>query len=210
MYSVTKDIGITRYNKIWWRRWKRRSSELDPKSADTRHTRPQWMAQKQHWTHREGNRGLEKWLCREKQSKANGFAYTVTRSWGPFFVFFPPQVKWNYCQVTEKLNKTAAQLVKNPPAMCETWVQSLGWEEPLEKGKLTHSSIQAWRIPWIVEFRGSQRVGHDWLTFTLTHTQRIEWKCYQCGPGRTSREVGAERKWLQSRKAEFQDSRQQK
>ena len=43
-----------------------------------------------------------------------------------------------------------AQLVKNPPAMQETWVQSLGWEDPLEKGKATHSSILAWRIPWTV------------------------------------------------------------
>ena len=44
-----------------------------------------------------------------------------------------------------------AQLVKNPPAMWETWVQSLGWEDALEKGKATHSSILAWRIPWTVE-----------------------------------------------------------
>ena len=43
-----------------------------------------------------------------------------------------------------------AQLVKNPPAVQETWVQSLGWEHPLEKGKATHSSILAWRIPWAV------------------------------------------------------------
>ena len=43
-----------------------------------------------------------------------------------------------------------AQLVKNPPAMQETWVRSLGWEDPLEKGKATHSSILAWRIPWTV------------------------------------------------------------
>ena len=43
-----------------------------------------------------------------------------------------------------------AQLVKNPPAMRETWVHSLGWEDPLEKGKATHSSILAWRIPWTV------------------------------------------------------------
>ena len=43
-----------------------------------------------------------------------------------------------------------AQLVKNPPAMWETWVQSLGWEDPLEEGKATHSSILAWRIPWTV------------------------------------------------------------
>ena len=43
-----------------------------------------------------------------------------------------------------------AQLVKNPPAMRETWVQPLGWEDPLEKGKATHSNILAWRIPWTV------------------------------------------------------------
>ena len=43
-----------------------------------------------------------------------------------------------------------AQLVKKPPAMWETWVRSLGWEDPLEKGKATHSSILAWKIPWIV------------------------------------------------------------
>ena len=51
-----------------------------------------------------------------------------------------------------------AQLVKDPPAMQEMWVQSLGWEDPLEKGKATHSSILPWRIPWSME---SQRFGHD-------------------------------------------------
>ena len=44
-----------------------------------------------------------------------------------------------------------AQLVKNPPAMQETWIQSLGWEDPLEKGKATHSSILAQRISWIAK-----------------------------------------------------------
>ena len=43
-----------------------------------------------------------------------------------------------------------AKLVKNPPAVWETWVRSLGLEDPLEKGEATHSSILAWRIPWIV------------------------------------------------------------
>ena len=43
-----------------------------------------------------------------------------------------------------------AQLVSNLPAMWETWVRSLGWEDPLEKGKATHSSNLAWRIPWTV------------------------------------------------------------
>ena len=43
-----------------------------------------------------------------------------------------------------------AQLVQNPPVMWETWVRSLGWEDPLEDGKATHSSIMAWRFPWTV------------------------------------------------------------
>ena len=51
-----------------------------------------------------------------------------------------------------------AQLIKNPPAMQETWVRSLGWEDPLEKGKSSHSRILAWRISWTM---GSQRVVHD-------------------------------------------------
>ena len=54
-----------------------------------------------------------------------------------------------------------AQLVKNQPAMWETWVQSLGWEDPLEKEKATHSSILAWTIPWTMQSVGLQRVGHD-------------------------------------------------
>ena len=45
---------------------------------------------------------------------------------------------------------TVAQLIKSLAAMWETWVRSLGWEDPLEKGKVTHSSILAWRIPWTV------------------------------------------------------------
>ena len=56
-----------------------------------------------------------------------------------------------------------AQLAKNLPAIRETWVRSLGWEDPLEKGKATHSSILAWRI----QSMGLQRVEHDWETFTF-------------------------------------------
>ena len=59
-----------------------------------------------------------------------------------------------------------AQRIKRLPAMRETGVQSLGWEDPLEKEMATHSSILAWRIPWTEEpgglqSTGSQRVGHD-------------------------------------------------
>ena len=52
-----------------------------------------------------------------------------------------------------------AQTVKNLPAMWETWVQSLGWEDPLEKGMATHFSILAWKIPWIEEPGGLQSMG---------------------------------------------------
>ena len=57
-------------------------------------------------------------------------------------------------------------MAKNPSAMQETLVQSLGWKDPLEKGMATHSNILAWRIPWTEEsgglqFMGSQRVRHD-------------------------------------------------
>ena len=61
-----------------------------------------------------------------------------------------------------------AQLVKNPPAMQETSVRSLVWEDPLEKGKATHSSILAWSIPRTIQSLGSQRVRQDWVTFTFT------------------------------------------
>ena len=49
-----------------------------------------------------------------------------------------------------------AQMVKNLPAMQETWVQPLGWEDPLEKDMATHSSILAWRIPWTEKLGGLQ------------------------------------------------------
>ena len=67
---------------------------------------------------------------------------------------------------TRKRASLVAQMVKNLPAMRESGVQSLGWEDPLEKGMETHSSILAWRIPWIEEPSklqpiGLQRVGHD-------------------------------------------------
>ena len=59
-----------------------------------------------------------------------------------------------------------APLVKNLPAMWEAWVQSLSWEDPLEKGTAMHSSILAWRIPWTVLYMESQRVGHHRETFS--------------------------------------------
>ena len=62
------------------------------------------------------------------RSPGEGIGYPLQYSWASF----------------------VAQLVKNLPAMRETWVRSLGWEDPLERGKATHSSILAWRIQWTV------------------------------------------------------------
>ena len=80
------------------------------------------------------------------------------------------------CLQKSYFSDTVVQTVKNPPAMWETWVLSLGWEDPLEEGMETRSSILAWRIPSTEEpgglqSMGSQRIGHDWAT---EHTAHME------------------------------------
>ena len=88
------------------------------------------------------------------------------------FFFFPPSsvvmtIINIYCHPLQySWTSLVTQLVRNLPAIPETWVHSLGWEDPLEKGKATHSSILAWRNPWTEEPGGlqsmeSQRVRHD-------------------------------------------------
>ena len=78
-----------------------------------------------------------------------------------------------------------AQSLKHLPAMWETWVRSLGWEDPLEKEMATHSSILAWRIPWMegpggLQSTGSQRVGHNWAQTwhdCVGHKHREKYYC---------------------------------
>ena len=65
---------------------------------------------------------------------------------------YPPQYSWA---------SLVSQLVTNLPARWETWVRSLGWEDPLEKGMATHSSILTWRIPRTIYSMRSQRVRHN-------------------------------------------------
>ena len=85
-------------------------------------------------------------------------------------IHYPLQYSWA---------SLVAQMVKKLPAMWETWVLSLGWEEPLEKGKATHSSILA-----LEKSLGSQRVGHNWVIFTslhFIHTELNRWDSrYEC------------------------------
>ena len=63
------------------------------------------------------------------------------------------------------LASLVAQLVKNLPAMREIWVRSLGWEDPLEKGKATHSNTLAWRIPWTIH-----GVAKSWTRLSNFHS----------------------------------------
>ena len=60
-----------------------------------------------------------------------------------------------------------AQLVKNPPAMQETWVRSQGWDDPLEKEKATHSSVLAWRIPRNSSWGGKESDTTEWFLLSL-------------------------------------------
>ena len=75
-------------------------------------------------------------------------------------------------------------MVKNLPAMQEMGIQSLGWEDPLEKGMATQSSVLAWRIPWTEEPGGLlsmrlQRIGHDQVTNTLKFFHAEEYLFFQ-------------------------------
>ena len=106
------------------------------------------------------------------------YAHYFHLEFPPYIPFLPWIFQW--C-LKQNLSYTfffhAAQMAKNLPAMQETQVWSLGWEDPLEKRLATHSSILAWRILWTEEFgglpsMGFQRVRHDWVTNTSTFSFR--------------------------------------
>ena len=83
-----------------------------------------------------------------------------------------------------------AQLVKNLLAMWETWLRSLGWEDPLEKGKATHSSILAWRIPWTVHGVAKSRTRLSDFPFTSLHFKLSASICGMERKGLTSTQRG--------------------
>ena len=89
-----------------------------------------------------------------------------------------------------KESQIILKILKNLPAMRETWVWSVGWEDPLEEGMTTHSSVLAWRIPWTEEpgglqSMGSQRLRYDWAKkHTYTHHIRVDhWSTGRIWPG---------------------------
>ena len=113
------------------------------------------------WPHKNG---MGRWITWMPKRQGNGWVWGWEATGGGF---------------EQQRASLAIQRVKNLRAVQETWVWSLGWQDPLEKGMATHSSILAWRIPWTEEpgklqSVGSQRVRHDWVTHTHTHTH-TEW-----------------------------------
>ena len=117
-----------------------------------------------------------KWLGthREKLLPILAFAWTTSESLY--------HLSYSY----KLMNSLVTQMVKNMPAVWETWVWSLGQEDSLKKGMATHSSILAWRIPWTEEpggplSMGSQRVGYDWVTtvsLSMNGHEKAEWVSY--------------------------------
>ena len=88
----------------------------------------------------------------------------------------------DYMELSAKTSFLVAQMAKNLPAMWETQVQSLGWEDPLEKGMAIHSSILAWRIPWTGEPGGLQsmglhRVRQDGACMHAHQPRLASWEC---------------------------------
>ena len=134
-----------------------------------------------------------KWL--PKTCELVGFKHSWERK-GAFLTF----LLWSKSQSRETLTVVpghvlfptmmaflVAQMVKNLPAMRETWDQSWGRKDPLEKRMATHSSILTWEIPWTEEpcglqSMGSQKIGHDWATntFSFSNGCRKKKEKHQC------------------------------
>ena len=107
------------------------------------------------------------------------FLVDIFLALGPFFIHVLINSLFNIWRDRTSL---VAQVVKRLPTMWETQVQSLGQEDPLENEMATHSSILAWKIPWTEEpgrlqSMGSQRVGHDWATFSLSFCRSTDSLC---------------------------------
>ena len=108
-----------------------------------------------------------------------------------FIVLFPPKVilKSDIVNYIRKVTSLVAQTIKRLSTMQEIRVQSLGWEEPLEKEMAIHSRTIAWKIPWTEEpgrlqSMGLQRVGHDWATslyIVNSKTTPKRWKSWSSG-----------------------------
>ena len=99
------------------------------------------------------------------------FIYEYCSEYAHLFLYFLDLVRIFFLE---------AQMVKNFPALQETQVWSLGQEDPLEEEMASHSSILAWKIPWTEEpgrlqFMGSQRIGHNWVTNTFFFLSNFRW-----------------------------------
>ena len=142
----------------------------------------QWENSSRNWVH-----GLLKCCSLNENYLASYFVYyfVIVESLFKFYCFQSSEVGitgiFSWTQNLESLSDLLHVIIcstisklKPLPARWETWVQSLSWEDPLEKEMAPRSSTLAWRIPWTeapdrLQSMGSQRVGHDWAT-SLTHS----------------------------------------
>ena len=122
------------------------------------------------------------WVSSQLSSLTYIFSLTTADIWN-----------YNFCYTYKYVwASLIAQLVKNPPTMQETWVWSLGWEDPVEKGKVTHSSILAWRIPQTVypwgckesdttERLSLSEVDNSWsCVYSCPYISQMEFNVYIC------------------------------
>ena len=131
---------------------------------------PWWLRiQAKESTCNAGNLGLIPGLGRSPgEGKGYLLQYSGLENFMDCIVHGVPKNLKHQATFTFRIASQVAQLVKHPTTIQETWVWSPGWEDPLEKGMATHSSILVWRISWTVWPMGLQRVGHDWVTVTFT------------------------------------------
>ena len=117
--------------------------------------------------------GSREWIKKSTEDNTQG---TPGVSW--FLITFKKMSFSSCCLYTRA--SLLAQKVKNLPAVRDTWVQSPGWEDPLEKGIATHVSIVAWRISWNAQSMGLQRVGDmtEWLSLHIINLQYCVSFCY--------------------------------
>ena len=120
------------------------------------------------------------WKCCTQYASKFGKLSSGRKTWkGQFSFQTQRKAMPKNPQITAQLHSSrVAQRLKYLPGMWETWVQSPGWEDPLEKEMEPHSSTLAWRIPWReqpgrLQSMGSQRVGHNWAT-SLLHFRMIK------------------------------------
>ena len=136
MKSIIIKIKISKMDQV--ERWSHKTSKLEDQIGELSRT----------VGHKDGSIDLRSWELNRDPKKGFPDSSVGKECRRLQFYSWFGKIHWRRDRLPTPvfLGFPVAQLVKNPPAMWETWIQSLGWEDPLEKGKATHSSVLVWRI----------------------------------------------------------------